>query len=185
MRRRLGFTLTEIVAVLAIIAVLAAIVIPQALRRISDAHSAALATDLEALAKAIEGFRGNVGRYPDSLTYLSRNPTAGLDVCGAAIPAQLLTQWRGPYINRTIASAGLPVGDVVISGDLIRDPLTNALDNFASLYIRATNVDQSVALTVEAAYDGGTPDLATGTVRWTPTAGTVGRLDFAIPIKGC
>lgn len=184
MKLRRGFTAAEIIAVIAIIAVLAAVIIPQALRRISDAHSSALATDLTALAEAIEAYRGNVGRYPDSLTHLVAKPATALDACQASVPAGLLNQWAGPYINRSITSAGLPAGDITIRSDLVRDPATAALGIFASLYIEAENVDQNVATAVEAAYDGAT-DFASGNVRWTAVSGSRGTLRFALPIKGC
>lgn len=185
MKARHGFTAAEIIAVIAIIAVLAAVIIPQALSRIGDAHASALSTDLKGLSEAIEAFRGNVGRYPDSLTYLTTQPTAGRDACQSAIPAQQLTQWRGPYINRAISSAGLPVGDMTIRSDLIRNPATIAAGNFGVLYIEAENVDQSIALKVESAYDGGAPNLTSGNVIWTLVANNRGTLRFAIPIKGC
>ncbi len=184
--KRAGFTMAEIVTVLAIVAVLAAVIIPQALRKISDAHSAALATDMDALAKAIEAYRGNMGRYPSSLTQLATAPVSGAtDACGSAIPSQLLTQWRGPYINRTITSSGLPAGDTNIKATLARDPATIAGGNFGVLYIETENVDQGVANVVERAYDGGTPDLVTGNVRWNLVANGRGTLKFGVPIKGC
>lgn len=63
MRRR-GFTLLEVVVVLLIIGLLAALVAPQVLGRTDDARQAKAAADLAALTHALERHHLAAGRYP-------------------------------------------------------------------------------------------------------------------------
>ena len=72
---RKGFTLVEIMIVVAIIALLAAIAIPNLLRARLNANDAAAKASLQALVTAIESYAAAEGEYPtdqDNLT--SANP---------------------------------------------------------------------------------------------------------------
>jgi len=68
---RKGFTLVEIMIVVAIIALLAAIAIPNLLRARLNANDAAAKASLQALVTAIESYAASAGEYPtdqDNLT---------------------------------------------------------------------------------------------------------------------
>jgi type IV pilus assembly protein PilA len=70
--RRAGFTLIEVMVVVVIIAILAAMAIPRFKNTKGKAHSAALRTDLRNLATAEESFFFSNGRYStfvDSLNF--------------------------------------------------------------------------------------------------------------------
>lgn len=62
--RRRAFTLTEMLITVAIIAVLAAILIPVALRATRTAALAKLQADLQAIGQALEAYRSDHGDYP-------------------------------------------------------------------------------------------------------------------------
>ena len=68
-----GFTLMEMVIVLAIIGVLAAIVAPSVMQALTRAREAALAEDLKIMRKLIDDYYGDRGAYPPSLKALTEN----------------------------------------------------------------------------------------------------------------
>jgi general secretion pathway protein G len=100
-----GFTLLELVVVLAVIGILAASVAPSVMQQLLEARVDATREEAEAIVDAMVGdvgderfgFVGDVGRLPNSLNELA---TIG------ALPAYSTTNirnvgmgWRGPYIN--------------------------------------------------------------------------------------
>ena len=69
-RRRAGFTLIELIVVLAIIALLVSIVAPRYVRTVENAREASLRTSLGVMRDAIDKYAADKGRYPDSLAEL-------------------------------------------------------------------------------------------------------------------
>jgi general secretion pathway protein G len=68
--RRQGFTLIELIVVMAIIALLASIVAPRYYRSVDNARDASLRTSLNVMRDAIDKFVADKDRYPDSLDEL-------------------------------------------------------------------------------------------------------------------
>jgi len=66
-RRRLGFTLIELLVVLAIIASLLTIAVPSYFASLENSKEAALRQSLSVVREAIDHYKGDVGKYPDSL----------------------------------------------------------------------------------------------------------------------
>lgn len=92
-RRRLkredGYTLTEMLVVIAIIALIAAVLTPQLLGQMSRARAKTAQLQLDTVAAAVELFRTDVGRYPneqEGLNALLQDP-------GNA------EGWLGPYLK--------------------------------------------------------------------------------------
>ena len=77
-RNRKGFTLIELMIVIAIIIILAAIAIPNYLKMTERAKKARVASDFETLATALEAYRTDWGSYPvsTSLTPFGKNHTS-------------------------------------------------------------------------------------------------------------
>lgn len=70
MRRSAGFTLIEVLVVMAILATLLSIVAPRYFDSLDRAKEAALKTDLRLLREAIDKHRADTGRLPSSLDSL-------------------------------------------------------------------------------------------------------------------
>ncbi|HEX8520742.1 MAG TPA: type II secretion system major pseudopilin GspG [Tepidisphaeraceae bacterium] len=89
-RRRNAFTLIELLLVLVILAVLAAVVVPKFSGRSEQARLTAAKADISMLDGALDLFEQDCGRYPSN--------DEGL---GALIGAPNGVQnWHGPYIKR-------------------------------------------------------------------------------------
>jgi len=65
-----GFTLIELIVVLAILALLVSIAIPRYFAHVDYAKEATLKQDLNVMRDAIDKFYGDKGRYPDTLEEL-------------------------------------------------------------------------------------------------------------------
>ena len=70
--RRRGFTLIELIVVMAIVALLVSIAAPRYLQSLDRAREASLRSSLQVLRHAIDQFAADRGRYPDSLDELVR-----------------------------------------------------------------------------------------------------------------
>ena len=84
-RMRRGFTLAEIMVAMALIAVLAAVLIPTVRGRLQDSYEDALVEEYANLASAIQAYRQDVGKYPPRLDYLSALPASPVDRCNVAL----------------------------------------------------------------------------------------------------
>lgn len=87
-----GFTLIEIMVVMAIIAMLAAMVGPRLMRQQEKAAMKAAAAQVERLGTALDTFRLDMGRYPstqEGLAALQQPPSGG-------------SRWDGPYLNKDV-----------------------------------------------------------------------------------
>ena len=179
-----GFSLVEILVALAIIAAVAAILIPGVANRVRQSESSSIAATLDALRAGILEYRADVRRYPTNLQYLSEQPANAEDICGRDVPAGFLANWKGPYVNRPITAAGLKVADATIVDAISLSPLTFTATTSGELTIQVQEVDSAVARSIERGVDT-TLDFATGTIRWTDVSGGRGTLSFIIPARGC
>jgi general secretion pathway protein G len=93
--RRSGFTLIEILVVIAVIAILAAIVAPNVFRHVGTAKDTAAQAQIEMLGSALDAYRLDNGRYPTTaqgLAALWEEPTL----------EPRPTNWRGPYTRKAV-----------------------------------------------------------------------------------
>lgn len=71
MKRNLGFTLIELIVVMAIVALLASIVAPRYFASLQKGKETALLTSLTTMRDAIDQYAADKGRYPESLQELA------------------------------------------------------------------------------------------------------------------
>ncbi len=96
-RKQCGFTLVELLVVIVVLAVLAAIVLPKFVNSSARSKESALQADLRELRNAVSAFQVDTGRYPNALADLAESDETrvrGAD--GAAVNAR---DWHGPYIE--------------------------------------------------------------------------------------
>src|SRR3989449_9260646 len=90
-----GFTLIEILVVIIVLGLLAALVGPRILGRVSEAKSATARTQIDLLGVALDNYRLDNGMYPateQGLEALQEKPTRE--------PVPL--NWRGPYLKKAV-----------------------------------------------------------------------------------
>jgi general secretion pathway protein G len=87
-----GFTLIELIVVMLILAILAAMIVPRIVSRTSDAKISAAKGDLVNVAKMLDTFRIDTGRYPSTEEGLESLRSAPGDITG----------WKGPYSTKPL-----------------------------------------------------------------------------------
>jgi general secretion pathway protein G len=91
-RRQAGFTLIELLVVMAILGMLVALVAPALLGREEKEKSRIARVQMSELGTALDMFKLDVGRYPNSqegLQALRQSPGG-------------LTRWDGPYLKKDV-----------------------------------------------------------------------------------
>jgi general secretion pathway protein G len=90
--KRAGFTLMELLMVLVIVGLLAAVVGPTLYQRIKPAKETAVREQIENFGTALDGFMVDMGRYPttqEGLKVLRTKPDGS-------------EKWNGPYLKKEI-----------------------------------------------------------------------------------
>jgi len=85
--RRRAFTLVEMLLVITIIGILAALVIPKMVGRSEQARQAAVRADISSIKTALDAFEVDNGYYPKSLGDLLEKPRDAKN-------------WHGPYLDK-------------------------------------------------------------------------------------
>lgn len=94
-RSESGFTLIELMVVIAIIATLAAVVAPAVFHHVSDAKAEAARSQIEIFSLALDSYRLDNDTYPTTeqgLAALRAIPTVGSQP----------RNWRGPYLRKEV-----------------------------------------------------------------------------------
>lgn len=93
-RRSAGFTLIEIMVVVIVLGILAAIVIPNIIGRTDDARVTKAQSDISQFSALMEQFKLDMRRYPTE--------EEGLGALRTAPDAEDSGLWKGPYTQKAI-----------------------------------------------------------------------------------
>lgn len=178
-----GFTLVEILVVLAIGIVLAVAVLPSVIGAMDQSRVEQSAKSFHAIGEAIGSMWGDVEQYPGSLSDLS-GPLGATDLCGNAYANP--GDWTGPYLSRTVPATGLPLPIGTANNTLTYTEVVPPDPNpeyMLWVTVEGASHEDALALNAEVDDDGG--DSAAGAIRWgAPTDGVVD-LSYVRPVQPC
>ncbi len=105
-----GFTLIEILVVIIIIGLLAALVGPRLFGKVSTAKQKAAKAQIELFGTALDTFRLDIGRYPtteEGLKVLREKPSGVENWQGPYLPKEIpVDPWNRPYVYRSPGQQG-------------------------------------------------------------------------------
>jgi general secretion pathway protein G len=93
-KRRRAFTLIEMLVVVLILAILAALIVPRVVNRTGDAKRAKAASDIATLSSLLQQYRIDNDGFPSTEQGLSALRVQPSDA----------TNWRGPYTSKDISA---------------------------------------------------------------------------------
>jgi len=169
LKSKAGFTLIEIIGVLAVISVLAALVAPKVFDTIAQSKAAALASDLRSYQSAIQDWYADVGTLRVLTTTGS---TAVVPNCGTLVTAtgtttdlglqlmnkgtntlNLWTRWRGPYLDSVKSTSIGTVNTLNVCLGTATTP-SNANTNFSLSESAALQSSNNGKITAYLSYSG-------------------------------
>jgi general secretion pathway protein G len=105
-----GFTLVEILVVIIIIGLLAALVGPKLFGKVSEAKLKATKAQIELFGTALDAFRLDTGRYPtaeEGLKVLREKPSGVEGWEGPYLPKEIPSDpWKRPYVYKSPGEHG-------------------------------------------------------------------------------
>ncbi len=95
-RRGRGFTIIEVLVIITIMGIIAAVVVPRLFGRIGQSRQAKAMSDASSIATTVNTFLIDMGKLPDTgnLDFLMTAPSGVSGTSGT---------WRGPYLNNNEA----------------------------------------------------------------------------------
>ncbi len=178
---RVGFTLAEVLVTIAIIAIMAAVLLPALNNQLTKGDTSRISSDLVNLQSGVQAFFSDIRQYPNTTAELTSALNASsTDINGTSFQSSALTAWKGPYVARDIlTSTG---GRATFGTSFTKTAVSST--NFLTFSISPISSDQFA--NIEGALDEGTaPSTSTtaGQIRYS-VSGSVGTLSFlAMPIQ--
>ena len=176
---RIGFTLPEVLVTVAIVAVLAAIVVPTVTNQIGKGDDANLVTNVADVRTGVTALVSDVRKFPSRLQNLVTVPLAAdLDLSGGAFGAAAVAKWKGPYLSTSMKALSntLKTDSIFIGLAFAVDSLADTLfvaPNKGMLGLKLGGVaNTAAALHIDSLIDNGDGQIA-GNVRWLGAAPVV------------
>ncbi|HUR92375.1 MAG TPA: type II secretion system protein [Gemmatimonadaceae bacterium] len=179
-RNRRGLTLPEVLVTLAIVAVIAAVLVPALTSQISKGDAGRVSEDLKAVQTGINAFSADVRRYPASINQLANviSSTSDADlVAGTSYTSDHVSSWRGPYFVRDVPASAdsLRTG---FRGNIRADFLKRPLNSVDHVVVHLKGFTENEITAIDRLLDDGVS--STGLLR---NSGTVEALYFAAVIQ--
>lgn len=174
-----GFTLAEVLVATALVAILAAVMVPTIRNRLQDGYEDAIVQEFNTMATAVTAYRQDVGKYPPRLDYLYALPASPVDKCGNALGTTAQNNWHGPYITRYFPVSQGNQGIVVVQKDTLLDTLVTTA-NPTGFAIRIVGPDAQTAKNLDLRFDGVT-GTTSGELQYTPATSIT--VNFILPSK--
>lgn len=172
--QNVGFTLAEVLVTIAIIAIMAAVLLPALNNQLSKGDTSRIASDLTNLQSGVQAFFSDIRQYPDSTNQLVNPLTASsTDIQGAVFQPTAISAWKGPYVSRD-----------VLSNTGGRATFTSALSKTATsstnfLTVTISPISTAQFANIEATLDEGTSSSTSstaGVVRYNSASSTLSYL---------
>lgn len=186
--RRSGFTLPEVLVTVAIVAVLAAMIVPAVTQQVSRADAPSFLGTVNGLRTAVASFAADTRKLPGELSQLSTAITTSdtylartRDSVGGEYSNTYTARWRGPYESSGAAAGAMLLGyGWTAEDDLVDSNTTSPTTGYLVVTLTKTGAEIPDAEELDEAVDGGNGADA-GIIRWTP--GTPPALAAANKIK--
>jgi prepilin-type N-terminal cleavage/methylation domain-containing protein len=181
--KRKGFSLAEVLVTIAIIAVLAAVVVPSIGSQLKTGDESRVQQDLSNIRSAVEQFLADVRRYPGTVAQLNKAiTTSDQDITPTAYTSSQVARWRGPYLTKDpTVSAGTGF-DLSINGSFSSATFSLNGSNVSYLVVSIPITTSANAVAIDRRMDDG--DVTTGLIRCTGTSAACGTLQYLLmPIQ--
>jgi prepilin-type N-terminal cleavage/methylation domain-containing protein len=187
---RRGFTLAEALITIALIAAVAAVVIPTIAGQLAKADPQRVGNDAYAIRGAAEQFLNDVGQYPGNITHLTTRIVSGTSAgpIYGVYGVSERDRWKGPYLTKDATAVlqtgfNLPFNTLFNVDTLGASGLSEATATNPRFLTLCFAIDSLNALKIDAMFDDN--DLTTGLFRWTVNvAGVTDTLKFLmLPIQ--
>lgn len=104
---RAGFTLPEVLVTVAIVAILAAVVVPAVTQQISKGDEGQFTGTIQGIQTGVTSYVADVRKFPLSLSDLTSQPAANDSLFPVGqLNATEVNRWNGPYLQTSVDSAG-------------------------------------------------------------------------------
>lgn len=98
-----GFTLAEVLVTIAIIAIMAAVLLPALNNQLSKGDTSRISSDLVNIQSGLQAFVSDIRGYPSAPSQLVTT-LSGTDINGTTFATSAISAWRGPYVSRDVLS---------------------------------------------------------------------------------
>ena len=178
---RLAFTLAEILVTLALLALLAAVLLPTVAGQILKGDAGRVVSDLQAVRSGQEQFLADIHRYPGKYSDLSKAVTAtNTDVLGNTYSAGMVSKWKGPYVTKDTVNASVPTGfGGSITNVFMQVTNTNAVPY---LTVVITGINGPDFDKIDEQVDG-VVNRTSGLLRWVSAGGVDSTKFLTMPIQ--